>query len=334
MRARKLGKFTKVDVDVDIDVDVKATKPRGTGSRQQLSALRYRKLIVVGIIMFVYGLVRLYYAIELRIKDPYRKALLYSPLRTFYIRYLDRPPAKRKIFRATANNTFVIHLKSDVARRKSFERNNHKLGTYQFYPATQWVVAEPKMKYHDGLPPNMTTNNDTDAYQLQQTYAQTYRFVRNKSQRGEFGDAASTMSHIRLMEQLLQSPYEDYYFIFEDDVVVKEPLQSSRQLQAAGDAHVVFLVNYATKLWTTIHNHNQKETRVLQGYGAQGYVVTKAGATRILHYLSHHDRPFDCAMAGDATGLRVYLPQDWPLVRHVSRKIDSSRRAFNAQKTS
>mmetsp|Transcript_5436 Transcript_5436/g.7986 ORF Transcript_5436/g.7986 Transcript_5436/m.7986 type:complete len:317 (-) Transcript_5436:145-1095(-) len=316
MRARKLEPFTKVDVDVETPSATKTT--RATSSRrQQTPALhRHGKRITVCII-FMYGLIRLYYAIELRIKNPYLKALLYSPLRTFHIRYLDMPPSERKTFRATTNNTFVIHLESDVARRKSFEQNN-KLWNYQFYPATQWVEETKE-----------DTTNYTDAYQLQQKYAQTYPFVGTKSQMGQFGDAASTISHIRLMEQLLQSQHEDYYIIFEDDIVVKEPLLSSRQLQAAGDAHVVFLVNYATKL-TTI----QKDIRVLQGYGAQGYVVTKVGATLILKYLSRTNGPFDCVMAGDATGLRVYLPQDWPLVRHVSQKKDSSRRAFNAKKTS
>lgn len=314
MRARK---FTKVDIDAPSSTSTATAT--ATGSRRQTPARRYGKRTCC--IIFLYGLIRLYYAIEMRIQDPYLKALLYSPLRTFHIRYLDVVPANRKTFRATANNTFVINLESDITRRKSFEKhNNNKLWRYQFFPATTWV---PFVENEEDA--NATA---TAAYENQQKYAQEYVFVAKKSKIGHFGDAASTMSHIRLMEQLLESKHEDYYIIFEDDVLVRDPLKSSGLIQAPSDAHVVFLVNYATKLTRV----PKKEVRVIQGYGAQGYVVTKAGATRILQYLSHNFAPFDCAMAGDAKGLRVYLPQNWPLVRHAPGSKGSSRRAFNAKK--
>lgn len=164
--------------------------------------------------------------------------------------------------------------------------------------------------------------------QEQEQYARTYPFVSQKAAKKQYGDAASTVSHIRLMEQLLDTPRDDgeeCYFVFEDDAVMREPFRSTGDVQAPSDAHVVFLVRFATRKVKA----NDDEARVLNGYGAMGYVVTRAGAALILEHLRTHSVPFDVALAGESHDLRVYQPVGWPLVYHRPGSGGSRRHAIN-----
>lgn len=162
----------------------------------------------------------------------------------------------------------------------------------------------------------------------QELYARTYPFVGKMAAKKHYGDAASTTSHIRLMEQLLDMSSDDgegYYFMFEDDAVFREPFRSTGAVQAPSDAHVAFLVPYATKKVKA----NDGEVRVVNGYGAMGYVVTRTRAALILKHLRGHSMPFDVAVAGAAHDLRFYQPVGWPLVGHRPGSGGSRRRAIN-----
>ena len=324
-----------------------------TATLTRLCRSRWVWILCVGGGLLVYRLVRLYYEIELMIDDPFLEATLYFPLRTFYIRYLDdKPAAERRTFRSTANNTFVINLERDTERRNQFEKvNSREKGVgvpYQFFSATEWENNVENTNVHHSSNHNESESSAIDidiarqARTRQEEYARTYAFVSQKAAQRHYGDAASTLSHIRLMEQLLASS-EDFYFIFEDDAVLKEPFRSTGAVQAPSDAQVVFLVQYATKKVKVKavargpatdeeeDDNNQDEVRVVQGYGAMGYVVTRTGAELILRHLRGHPVPFDVALAGEPWGLRVYQPVGWPLVGH--RPIGGSRRhAINAVK--
>lgn len=250
-----------------------------------------------------YCLVRAYYQMELLTKDPFLEAALFMPLRTLQVRYLDDKPQGLRTFRMTHNNSFVINLANDTKRLARFQSTN-RMPIVRRFEASAWA-GDANVEKH-------------------------YPFLRRSAQRRQYGDAGSTLSHIRLMEHLVAQNDEDaFVFGFEDDIRILKPLKSSLQVQAPADADVVFLGKPATKTVRVPWFENATAVRVIQGYGAFGYVVTTRGARIILRWMTQDERsPFDVVLTGAAPSLRVYRSYpDWPLVVHMG--VPSSRRREN-----
>lgn len=294
-----------------------------------------------------------------------REKLLH-PFRYLHARYIDRRPkwGQSKSFAIRDGNAFVINLNTDTARMQHFQAmNNPVMNEIRRFPAHQWTT---RTKIHNnnnnknGKKDNDMKGNTGDTEEdeehrmnVQKLWASKYPFLGHSMKHEKYGDAACSLSHILLWkEQLLDAPTsdnKDYIFVFEDDAQILEPLLLKRTIQAPDIADVIFLMESATKrvavpwdrssegmiavedasstvLLSTMMNANA--TRVLGGYGAWGYIITREGAQKMISYLEHSMTHVDLSFTA-APNVRVYLPdQDgqWPAVFHTLPGNDNSSR--------
>jgi hypothetical protein len=256
------------------------------------------------------------------------------------------------------HNSFVLTLDDGQSSRwKRFaSKNSVNGGTNHTPPVTRvdgwrWIVDN-----HQG-----DSDGDgrlrSEKQQLQEEYERRYPFLKDSARHRRYGDAGCTLGHVRILEQFCchgngdvgggddddDDGDDEYIFVFEDDVQLLPPLIDTYQVLAPADAHVVHLVAYATKVVPVPfyaafaaagHNRDGEHpdgwmvaNRVIQGYGAQGYVITKTGARNLLQHLERHSDPADVGLTGSSS-LRVYQPMNgFPLVRHLGGTSD--RRSKN-----
>ena len=212
----------------------------------------------------------------------------------------------------------------------------------------------------------MTNNEERRRLQIQHQWEPNYPFLSLSIRNQQYGDAACSLSHLLLWkEKLLNNNGDDidYIFVFEDDAKLLEPLSTHHHIQAPGEADVVFLALPAIKRvdvpWgrgdqrsnlrpsqtetttttTTINttpgdnggtpeHSSSSATRVIGGYGAWGYIITRRGAEQMIEYMKQSREPTDISLFLP-TSVHVYLPisGQWPAVWHDGRH--SSRRGNN-----
>jgi hypothetical protein len=252
----------------------------------------------------IFVLQYVYYKVELLMDDPEKEGMFFMPVRYFSAKFWEKAPATAtKTFHLRPENAFVLNLDADTQRWKRFQTTQNALSfNFTRFGAHRW---------------------DKNDNALQQGYAKKYPWLKQSSANKRYGDAGCTMSHILLLERIQQGDDDlDYAFIFEDDARLLGPFITRQLVEAPADAHVVFLVPTVTKTVQV----TASAVRVLQGYGAYGYLITKEGAGILLHHLQRYSVPIDVALAGGSPDLRVYRSFDWPAVVHVG---DSSSRRRN-----
>jgi GR25 family glycosyltransferase involved in LPS biosynthesis len=258
--------------------------------------------------------------VEGAFQDPYRRAKIFNPFRTFQARYLDtHRPQGLKTFHLTNETAFVVNLDRDKDRLRDFRHRNPSF--IQRFGAHQWTK-------------NNTSENP--GVQIQQQWGAKYPWIKIASDRGNPGDAACSLSHILLWkEKLLGVDGQDYIFIFEDDIRMTEPLRSQHILQAPDVADIVFLMPSAMKRvlvpWKEMNPDNSWNIskRVIGGFGTFGYLITRQGAIKMMDFLATCREPIDLAFFGSSS-VQVYLPESWPLVRHSPNpNAESSRLQIN-----
>jgi GR25 family glycosyltransferase involved in LPS biosynthesis len=323
-----------------------------TDAKAQEDERKYRKtapfsskrvLLVVGVLSCtVYALVRGYNALELAIKDPFTEALL-LPHRYLRVRFWQDPPSQiQRTFRITTDNAFVIHLEQDTDRWQRFLEVNTKspaIQLFQTFPAFEWT-------------PNNVVGNDekeTDHHHHHQQVLleERYPSLHQNVQEQLFGDAGCSASHLLLLERFLASEEtstNDYIYVLEDDAKLLEPLATQALVTAPADADVVFLMPSSTKRVkvpyyysdsdessSTQHSKDAFAVRVIGGWGAYGYVITRQGAKKLLKYMdvNIHD-PFDVAMTRAYSWKIYHSTNKWPQVQHV--RHGSTRRNHNGER--
>jgi len=274
-----------------------------------LLACRSKLLYLILGVPVIYTLIRQYYALELAITDPVLEAQLFMPLRYFAVRFLAERPRGTRVFSMTPDNAYVINLDKDEARRATFySKNNLEEKDLPRFAGYHWL------------------SDSTPAEQFD------YPWLQTSVRKGLYGDAGCTLSHIRVLQDCIDKN-RLYCFIFEDDSRLLPPLTTTRQVEAPDNADAVHLVGTSTKIVPVPYKEPQvAETpafRVIQGYGALGYVITQAGAKKLLAYLRKHSQPIDIALTV-ATTLVVYRPTNgFPQVSHVPPTGSSTRRQVN-----
>eukprot|EP00980_Cylindrotheca_fusiformis_P017000 scaffold5177_cov103-Cylindrotheca_fusiformis.AAC.2 len=255
-------------------------------------------------------------------QDPYWRAKIHNPFRTFHAMYIEKHrPQSLKTFHLTNTTGFVLNLDRDKDRLAVFRKRNPSF--IQRFPAHQWTTTDP------------------EKVKLQQYWGTKFPWIKIAGEMGKPGDAACSLSHLLLWkEKLLDNVNgQDYIFVFEDDIRIKKPsLRTNKHIVQAPDvADIVFLMSSATKLvrvpWKERNSDDDKTSwnvsnRVIGGYGAFGYIITRQGAEKMMKFLATYREPIDLSFFG-STSVHVYTPEkEWPLVGHYS-DFESSRREFN-----
>jgi len=253
------------------------------------------------------------------------------PWAYFQVRFFQ-PPTMNSVrtFTMTPNNTWVIHLESDVKRWELFQQQDPQWSV-QIFPATRVSIpakAASGKKRRIRRPPSVQSSvvNNSDAQQ--DYWIQTYPSIQHAISRGKYGDAGVSISHLRLWKEWLQNTSKShsnsdssYLFVFEDDALLSRQLLSSKQVMVPADADVIWLMKSVAKAVRVPFRNNktiQTASRVLKGAGTYGYIITRHGAQTALREVllgTHH--------------LRIYLPlSGWPQVLHSFRSA-SSKWKFN-----
>lgn len=238
-------------------------------------------------------------AVEASVKDPYRRAKVFNPFRTFHALYLDRQrPQGLKTFHLTNKTAFVVNLDRDKDRLAEFMSRNPSF--IQRFPAHQWVTTPSE-------------NTGKQQIQVQQDWGVAYPWIRIAANRGKPGDAACSLSHLLLWKEQLLGPNatQDYIFVFEDDIKMMEPLRSKLFMQAPDVADIVFLMASAMKRarvpWKKPNQDNSWNVskRVIGGFGTFGYLITKRGASKMMDHLATCREPIDLAFFGSSSILKI-----------------------------
>jgi GR25 family glycosyltransferase involved in LPS biosynthesis len=292
--------------------------------------------LMSGLIFF--GLIRGYYALELWLNDPFLEAMLITPLVYWRVRYFEAKPSGRpRRFDMRQNATFVINLDSDAGRFQSFQKvNNADNGEfYQRFSAFRWIPASTKPSSLRGKQNELVVLSDAEreTLSMQEQAMNRYPFLKYSVQNGLPGSAGCTMSHIQVLEQLVDDNMNEYYFIFEDDARLSAQLLQQRYLEGPPDADIIILSPTNTKTVRVPYDHGPEgfAVRVVQSYGAFAYVVTQRGATKLLqHFHGNHYDPIDVAFHR-AKGVKMYQPTNgWPQAYHSA--VRSTRHAANKKR--
>jgi GR25 family glycosyltransferase involved in LPS biosynthesis len=297
--------------------------------------------------------------IQLRDKyeqDPVFRAKYYTPIEYLRIRYFEPRPWKSSLrnFTMNHNNSFVIHMEGDKDRWNLFQTKNQHHQTHNKSKALQVIQI-----YQGAVRWTRTAD--------QRLWEERIPAIRQSFLAGNSGDAGCAYSHLKLLQQLIdiqdnddndrtaittttntadnkngppteqaqeQEQPQNYYFVFEDDARILEPLASTLSVVAPHDADLIVLTKQATaQVRVPFRDHGGGDpyysfvTRVTDGYGTFGYVITAAGARKLLHYMSSESvaaaDPIDVAMMSVKSPLKVYIPtsnivvNNQPQVRHI-----------------
>lgn len=257
--------------------------------------------------------------LEAPFRNPYWRAALFNPVRTLQARYWDDKPQQIKTFSLTYQNAFVLNMDRDHKRLQQFRSKNRKV--IQRVAAHEWITLDKKSSY------NQTLSNAT--IQQQHYWELHYPWIQVVSRIGKVGDAACSLSHASLWKEKLLDTGQDYLFVFEDDAILTKFFARNHIMKAPDNADIVLLTEGATKR-VAIPFQSATVTRVIGGWGASGYLITRQGALKMLEFLQRSREPIDLSFY-EASAVKVYLPTSWPLV-HLSR-IQSSRIHMNEKPT-
>jgi GR25 family glycosyltransferase involved in LPS biosynthesis len=276
---------------------------------------------------------------------PYLRAKVFNPLRYLHAAYVDQKPKWDKVrtFVMTNETAFVINLESNTQRMTRFVSQNKpsSVEIIQRFSAHEWISSSSSSSSTYGRTTTTTPDEALQKIQLQRQWANNYPFLKISAGHRKFGDAACSLSHLLMWQEKLIDAQKDYIFVFEDDATLLEPLRSSHTIQAPDVVDVVFLAASAVKRvavaweqggdWNDAAEKKEPEpaTRVIGGYGALGYIITRQGATKMLEFLKRSRALMDVSLFKSAS-LRIYLPLtgQWPAVWH-DRTRSSSRLGLN-----
>ena len=286
------------------------------------------------------------------VSDKYTRGMLFLPLRYLRVKWIDPLPTHERRFAMSYNSTFVLNLESDKERWEFFQRVNQKrMKDIKRIPSTRIHPEISAQIQTKGREQNVITNQDDAELKTQQIYFSKYPALRYLAKHEGMGTAACALSHLRLLQDLLDLDASDYMFVFEDDIQILDPLLDDGVVMAPNNADIVLLsacsLGQVSVPWqkkrgmirraaTTAKdnitvsantNHDNNAIRVISGYSAWGYIITKRGAKILLdEYKNERKEPFDVYIFKNAN-LKVYLPtSDWPVVAHGKVGVKSTRR--------
>ena len=289
--------------------------------------------------------------IDNSISDKFTRGMLFLPLRYLRVKWIDPLPIHERKFVMKYNSTFVLNLESDKERWAFFQRVNQKrMKDIQRIPSTRMhpeLSAQIKGK---GMGQKLIIFGNNTELKTQQLYFSKYPALKYLAKRDGMGTAACSLSHLRLLQDLLDQDASDYMFVFEDDIEILDSLLDDGVVMAPNNADVVLLsacsLGHVSVSWqqkrgirrsataakdnTTLPAnpiHNNNAIRVISGYSTWGYIITKRGARILLdEYTNERTEPIDVYIFKNAN-LKVYLPtSDWPVVAHGKVGIKSARR--------
>lgn len=243
---------------------------------------------------------------------PYWRARVFNPIRCLQA-YLDNP-IKVKSFIMTSDNAFVLNMDHSTQRMKHFQQWNPE-GIVQRFSAHTWTGVTNMEKY----------------------WQDHYPFLKRSVQKGDYGDAGCSFSHLVLWQEKLLDTNQEYLFVFEDDAKLLEPLQrvhgsSHPTIQGPDTADIIFLAAPALKRVNVFwKDASEPAVRVVGGYGTWGYIITRAGALKMTESLRSSHDPLDLSLFA-SSAIKVYLPlaSQWPAVEH--QKTPSTRLGLNKKK--
>ena len=277
--------------------------------------------------------------------------MLFLPLRYLRVKWIDPLPTHERKFVMRYNSTFVLNLESDKERWSFFQRVNQKrMKDIQRIPSTR-IHPELSAKIQGKvMGQKVIMFGDNTELKTQQMYFEKYRVLKYLAKHDGMGTAACSLSHLRLLQDLLDQDASDYMFVFEDDIEILNSLLDDGVVMAPNNADVVLLsacsMGHVSVSWqkkrrirrtaiATNDNttfpanpiHISNAIRVTSGYSAWGYIITKRGAQILLHeYKNERTEPFDVYIFKNAN-LKVYQPtSDWPVVVHGKVGVKSARR--------
>eukprot|EP00543_Licmophora_paradoxa_P010819 CAMPEP_0202472766 /NCGR_PEP_ID=MMETSP1360-20130828/88816_1 /ASSEMBLY_ACC=CAM_ASM_000848 /TAXON_ID=515479 /ORGANISM="Licmophora paradoxa, Strain CCMP2313" /LENGTH=188 /DNA_ID=CAMNT_0049099403 /DNA_START=466 /DNA_END=1032 /DNA_ORIENTATION=+ len=147
--------------------------------------------------------------------------------------------------------------------------------------------------------------------------------IHNLIEAKRLGEAAVMISHVRVLQKMIDTGHE-YAFICEDDAV----FGNLTRVLAPHPVDIIFLSSHILRATYT----SPKMIRVMGGAGTYGWMITKRGAQKLLKLFEKGScgwfdgkacstDALDIAIMKYAAryNLQVYLPIEWPLVRHSSR---------------
>jgi GR25 family glycosyltransferase involved in LPS biosynthesis len=283
------------------------------------------------------------------VRDKYVRGMLFQPLRYLRVKWMDPLPTHEAKFVMSYNSTFVINLESDRERWTYFQKVNQKrMEDIQRIPATlihTELLARKKSKKQTEI----TIKDDDEELKTQQIYFDQYPVLEYLARNEGMGTAACSLSHLRLFQEFLEQDDFDYMYVFEDDIDILDPLLGDQFVMAPNNADVVMLsdcsfgfvqvswlkksrmLRKATSSSKDVNQINPLLTksaiRVISGFSAWGYIITKRGARIILEqYKNERTEPIDLYFFKNPN-LKVYLPTSKnPVVAHGRLGAKSARR--------
>lgn len=126
------------------------------------------------------------------------------------------------------------------------------------------------------------------------------------------GEVGCYLSHLKAIHCFLETK-DNYAVIAEDDIVFSSSFdrvldELTFESKSSFDVLLLGYRNGYGSFWHSMNTGSQKCIRFVDcGYGAHGYLISRAGAEKILSLCSEPKWPFDYVTGGFALGdLRVY----------------------------
>lgn len=284
------------------------------------------------------------------------RAMILMPISTVKIWFWEpiqvhsTQPTVFKNYSISRNNTFVVNLDVDNIRWNQFTALNGAT------VATRWSAVD--------MLPTLNVSGS-----MAQRCQQRYHIIQNLLRARRYGEAGVFCSHLSLYENFLsgnvtgERSSDEAILILEDDArFLQQPIPN--YISAPFPADAIWLTSTVFRaLHWSLPKHQllrgdlslssssdltskSMAHRVMGGFGTMGYLITRSGARRLLHYyLSQKDTcgyfdatffyepechidPIDIGIMKLSArhGFQLYLPRQWPLVEHRSLGSTKSRR--------
>eukprot|EP00537_Pseudo-nitzschia_pungens_P017876 CAMPEP_0172410638 /NCGR_PEP_ID=MMETSP1061-20121228/76986_1 /TAXON_ID=37318 /ORGANISM="Pseudo-nitzschia pungens, Strain cf. pungens" /LENGTH=357 /DNA_ID=CAMNT_0013146831 /DNA_START=15 /DNA_END=1088 /DNA_ORIENTATION=- len=302
------------------------TKIHASSFRFRSRSLRHEKSFVwKSIATVVFGIWIIYQCqdyFDERLQDKYWRAMLLLPIRYLRVKWVDQRPTGLRKFTLRHDRSFVINLNVDKKRWKDFQQLNQK----QLQNISRFAAT------------SIQTKNDDDR---EYRFLEEYRFLHNLVKNEGKGSAGCAISHLKLLGEFVAKTRNDdeYIFVFEDDAVLTSHLLDRGFVIGPDNADFILLTEYSSAhirvplhqrpatrdagdLSTKSMEENYAQSintavRVVSGYSAMGYVITRRAAQVVLDGMKVENHlPVDVYFFANPQ-IKAYLPLvGWPIVRH------------------
>eukprot|EP00536_Pseudo-nitzschia_multiseries_P013543 jgi/Psemu1/68750/estExt_Genemark1.C_5850016 len=343
---------TTVTGDEHRDAKILANRYRSIRIRIRIPIRNERNLlwkVVTVVVVFVIWIVyQCQDYFDERLQDKCWRGMLLLPLRYLRVKWIDQRPTGVRKFTLRHGRSFVINLDVDKERWNDFQDSNRKqLPNISRFPATSLQTKIDDKREH--------------------YYLEEYRFLPKLIENEGKGSAACAISHLKLLAEFVANATDDddYIFVFEDDAVLTPQLLQGGFVVGPDNADFILLTEYSsahirvpfdrTRHTTATRNLNlnlnlnhlgddvytnktmeenyaesiNSAVRVVSGYSAMGYVITRRAARIVLEEMKDESHlPVDVYYFANPD-IKAYLPLlGWPLVQH-NRPYLSVRRDKN-----